>query len=404
MILEIINETNKKFSSWLQTSQYQLQTLNNEKVSVFDSLDYRLNILKLKDLDPTFILNRKKQRQQKASKPTTVDTTSQSQLLKDNIINNDDDNSKQEEGVEGDEEEMRTLYDFIDINSLESIKSQTITELNLLKEICEYSEQIVIFTKNKSKELRNSLNGMQNQSNQDFYNTSFTTDLLKSQTKEVESINAIMFTIASQYDRIQFLIQQQQKNQSTLISNDTITEIEVHNENLASLVSSSYDGLQRLAKQLHESEERLKKSNQMFANCQHFLSILENLSTKFWVNWEKFENNVVSFEEHCSSADFLIGELYSLSHWYELFDSSYDQLLEEFKRREKEYQRYKSIAETYQKDLTSMFMNELQKRDRFYESFGRYLPVSFISLISDSPIQFQICQVDDVEGFKQIPK
>jgi len=240
-------------------------------------------------------------------------------------------------------------------------------------------------------------------------NNKINNEIFKQLINSVDQINNIYIDLCSIYDYNKYYLGQQQQQQN----NPTTTHIQQQQqqqpqlpqkqqnrtkEEITKMVSNSYDNIYLLKDNVRLLQERCQKIELIFVKCHQMSNLFTEETDNLSRDWEVFERSNWSFEQHHSVSNYLVGELYSLLRWYEMFDSSYDQLLDEEKRRQKEFFRVKSLAEKYDTKLKSFYSNEQQCRLNFYESFGKYLPVSLFSSISDpQPIQFQVKQIEDIQ-------
>ncbi|KYR00350.1 autophagy-related protein 17 [Tieghemostelium lacteum] len=362
--INIIKESSKRFNDQLQPYLYQIHSFTLDKNRIFTSIEFKFDILKNKYIDKSFL------------------------STNNNNNNNNNNNIDSSNNTLFKESTPKTLYDFIDVETLDSIKSQFISELSMLnnkKDQCDsdhlasiknieelYSNQFMDLVM-KFQEKRTKLKPMQ--------------DLIQKEREELKQIQNYQLSITSLYDLEVFNQQQypSQQQQQQVYSVDQQHRIQQQ-------ITMGYESMQKIIRFNKEILEEFKSHSIVYEECLGFWSKLNDFFIQFKDIWEQFERQISTMDQHCTAAGYFISELISLDKWYDLFSTSYDQLLEESTRRHKEFNRQKTIAESYENDLHTMYNNEIQQRNRFYESYGKYLPISLFSVISNPPVQFQLKQ------------
>ncbi|KAN0009732.1 hypothetical protein ACTFIU_007031 [Dictyostelium citrinum] len=374
--LIILKETSTQFNDKYNTFTNDFTSLSNQKQSLFTSIENKLEILKKKHLDKGLVF-----------KNNTNNINNKSNEDNNENNNNNDINNKNNNN------NLNTLYDFIDIESLELIKSQFLSELSGLNEICDKSKQIYKSTNESNLEMENRFLEIQKQYNKQIEDSNSLSDLLTQQNNLYKTIQNQLINVASQCDFITFYKpsqsppQQQQQQQQDFNINNKKEQIQL-------LLTGSLENIQLMSKNAKEIENQFKESCDIYT-LVYLLNEKLSFGNDFSENWETFERFNCIFDQRLAGANYFIGELYSLGKWYDLFDESYDNLLEEVKRRQKEYLRQKTIAEQFNEELKHNYNLEIQNRLKFYDSYGKYLPVSLFSTISDQPISFQVKQITE---------
>ncbi|EGC30001.1 hypothetical protein DICPUDRAFT_99663 [Dictyostelium purpureum] len=364
--INIIKESIKSFNEKNNTFLNECTTLINFKQQIFETIDFKLEILKKKVLDKGLVFKNKQQN--------------------DNNLN--------------------TLYDFIDTESLELIRNQFLQEVNGLNDLYERINQIQETLNNDNNDLEIQFLELQNEFNKEIQDNSNknNNDHIISQHNLYTTINNTLINIASQCDFITFFKpppppQQQQQQQQ---QQDFNKDINNRKEQIQLYLANAAENLLLLSKNAKDFDEKFKRINHLYSLAFILYDKLSGtVSNDFGNSWETFEKLCSIFEQRYSAANYFLGELSSLNKWYELFDNSYDNLLEEVKRRQREFLRQKTIAEQFELELKEQFNLELQNRINFYDQYGKFLPVSLFSTISDPPIQFQIKQIEETDIFPQ---
>jgi hypothetical protein len=166
--------------------------------------------------------------------------------------------------------------------------------------------------------------------------------------------------------------------------------IRKRSEQLPSSLSLAYHRLERIQEATKQIEERCQKYATTFQHVSRVFSRLE----KFGIEVHKVVNQVEEqervFEEKRGEVSFLFEELTNLTAWYELFATAYEELLVEIERRHSEHKRIEEMVLAYQKELNLWFEVETQKRDNFYDFYGRYLPQSLCPAIMENIPRYEI--------------
>ena len=86
-----------------------------------------------------------------------------------------------------------------------------------------------------------------------------------------------------------------------------------------------------------------------------------------------------------------------------MFSVSYNELLVEVNRREAVQKRHQMVIEFYRRELNAMYQMESEKREMFFESFGRFLPQSMIETLVPLP-KYQIYSEKPIAKMPMIVK
>lgn len=98
-------------------------------------------------------------------------------------------------------------------------------------------------------------------------------------------------------------------------------------------------------------------------------------------------------------------EIGDLTTWYKLFQKSYNHMLLEIYRRQKEHERQQAIVDEFVKKMNQMYISniillicikltctvaESNERQKFYNEYGRYLPATLCPSIMESATKYTV--------------
>jgi len=219
---------------------------------------------------------------------------------------------------------------------------------------------------------------------QDVHST-YAADRLALQRNEANSISALLVDISSHHDRLVNL----SKSKETGMHID-LAGLEGRTEGLTAQVSRMHDSLKRMASTTSEIEARLNRIGNSYNAAAQLLRYLEAFGEEARNKLSGLQQVETSFEEHKAGAKFLQEELSNLVTWYRLFHTAHHELIYEIDRRHKEMRRQQEVVDAYSRELRLMHQTECQKRENFFEFYGRYLPPSLCPHIMEPATRYQI--------------
>jgi len=273
--------------------------------------------------------------------------------------------------------EKKTLYDFVDTDSVNTLKTQASEEIRQVKLLQTNTESIVAqLDADYSKLLAM---GSECTLSLTDYKSSYTSEKTNLQKHELDSMLSILNTMDAQYERVNHLYSTRDSHYTDL------TAILLRTENELSIqISNLYDCLQRIQSIGKEVETRFQRHNSVFKNGLQLLQSLEKFGIDTKNKLTQLNALEIAFEERKEDSRFLFEEINNLVIWYELFVVAYDELVFEIGRRHEELRKQQEIVEIYQRELDLMWKIECQKRDHFLEFYGRYLPQSLCPAIMEN--------------------
>lgn len=283
--------------------------------------------------------------------------------------------------------EKKTLYDFVNIDSVNSIQQQAENELNEMKNIESLGKTIL---KSVDEQYDDIMKGSEKLMNdmRDVNTNNPVQDLTEPKElniKEIREAGTIVLEVAGHYDRIQHIL-----NNPNLMSSVDIKDIEEKTKTLPALVERIKELYKNVYAKCKRVEDNYKKFQEYYNSALRVYSELEKMSPLIPDKLLQIDELQSVFHQRVASCQLMFEEIADLSKWYMLFYMSYDRMLLEVYRRQKEYERQQKIIEEMNKTLNSMYIEECQKRQRFYEEFGRYLPATLYPPIMEPAIKYTL--------------
>jgi len=290
-------------------------------------------------------------------------------------------NKLREKQVDSNIAEGKTLYDYVDTDSVEALKAQALQEMQELKNIQFQSQRILQSIEGNYEKLAVS---SRDSSLSVDYKPTFVTEKMSLQLNEIKSMSSILATVAAQYDRVNHLYTNRDK-----YADLSLVEHRTEHE-LPTLISKMFESLQRVKAISEEVDNRVQRYSIAFKNAVKLLTSLETFGLEAKNKLLDLGLLETSFEERKEGARFIFEELSNLATWYDLFYSAYTELIFEITRRHEEQKRHQEIVDNYQKDLHLLWKMESQKREHFHEYYGRYLPQSLCPAVMEPATRFQV--------------
>jgi len=206
------------------------------------------------------------------------------------------------------------------------------------------------------------------------------------QINETSAMSAIVLSIASHADHLNHLIKTS-GGQTKLIE---IEALKQRTERLPASVTLVDSRLKRVLDACQVTNERSQKYTAAFKHANTTFKALISFGADVRQTIQHLDELEANFEERRTTVSFLFEELGNLAMWYDLFNTSYDELLVEIDRRHAEHKRMEDIMQAYQKDLDLWWEVENQKRENFYQYYGRYLPQSLCPSIMERAVRLEI--------------
>ncbi|KAL0485443.1 autophagy-related protein ATG17 [Acrasis kona] len=309
--------------------------------------------------------------------------------------------------------DKKTLFDFVNIESVTDLKLRAEEELNETKGIEQLANTILVEVDDQFREISQSSRKLF-ESNpeimsayQEGFNLSTSSSHRRTPSQDLALHDAsTQQNISTEVDL--------NKNEIKAMSN-IVLEVAGHHDRLKHVLSNP------VFSSTIDVEEMEEKTNQL-SNKIHEL---EQLSTRIDVNCSQVQSRYTRFSDFYRSAmgchqdllkispgippkvvqidevktifhqrrmncDVIFEEIRDLTLWYGLFMTSYDKLLTEIERRRKEQDKSQKMVEQFKKQLNQEYETEELARQQFFEDYGKYLPVSLCPSIMEKATKYQI--------------
>ncbi|CAG8656175.1 350_t:CDS:10, partial [Cetraspora pellucida] len=265
-------------------------------------------------------------------------------------------------------EEKVYLYDYVQEQSVQDLKSKTQEEKQLDE---------MLLSNNISLE----------KSGVDFSREKFI-----ALEQEAHSMAETLVSLARNYDQVSAALKACKSHTDSSLNLD-ISVLENDTGLLPSIIQVLQEGLQyieSLSEEVrvinHIYRASYDEANKLFSELDGFGSSFENIS------------NTIKELEVCSViVDRLLDELLNLNMWYEEFARAYDHMIVEIDRRHKVREQHEKLVEDYSNKLEGLYLEETQQREVFFQNHGRYLPVDLCPPIQELPIRYEIITQDDTK-------
>eukprot|EP00005_Dracoamoeba_jomungandri_P007862 CAMPEP_0174263968 /NCGR_PEP_ID=MMETSP0439-20130205/20796_1 /TAXON_ID=0 /ORGANISM="Stereomyxa ramosa, Strain Chinc5" /LENGTH=429 /DNA_ID=CAMNT_0015349621 /DNA_START=355 /DNA_END=1644 /DNA_ORIENTATION=- len=277
----------------------------------------------------------------------------------------------------------QTLYDFVDSESVEGLMEQASKEIEEMEKIQSWALKIIgefEVSFNKLSEAAKKANVRVD------LRLIYPSEKASLQINETNAMASNVLSIASQADRLRFVI----KNLPDSIQFLDIEALQQKTEELPRGLQVIQNRLERVQSTSRDMRERSIKYAKAFTNAKIVYKNLHQFGEKAKTCLKQLDDLEEQFESKRECACSLFEELSNLATWYDLFNTAYEELLIEIRRRHLEEKRHAKIVQMYQHELDLLFTMEAQKRDNFYEFYGRYLPQSLCPAIMENPVKYDI--------------
>lgn len=145
---------------------------------------------------------------------------------------------------------------------------------------------------------------------------------------------------------------------------------EKHNEDMKQIVTIR----SRIETISEEVTEANQKFNTILQEVNQLNEILQYFSTECIKKYSGLNIYQSLYQDHAAGYRNLFKQLENLSFVYTNFIVAYDQMLGEIERRKRVQEKQKQIVNDLQNKLNEFRDRELQDRNNFLETWGKYLP------------------------------
>jgi len=157
-----------------------------------------------------------------------------------------------------------------------------------------------------------------------------------------------------------------------------------------------FDRIQENCNKVEKQYKQLGTYNQLAQICQ---SSLEEITLLIPSKMEQIDSIDGFFQDQTQKSRILFDETMSdLTEWYQFFVKAYDALLLEFDRRMSEKLKMERFVQEVQQRLRDGYQEELEKRKKFHQEFGSYLPSSLYANIAELPVIYQVIPVREEDN------
>lgn len=284
----------------------------------------------------------------------------------------------------------KTLYDFVNLESVVSLQVQAETEIKEKRTIETQAQVVLQQVDEQFRDITQNSEKLLGNMNEVNHNETPSAIGVGSGGKsvndmEIKSMGTIVMEITGLHDRIQYVI-----NEPKFSSVADAKEIE---KKVAQLPSLSLQLENMLAKVNMNStfiEERYKKFSEFHNSAIKCYQELEKMAPTIPSKVVLIDELQTSFHQKKVTSTALFEEIRDLSIWYAVFQTAYENLLLEIDRRHKVYKDQGIVIQEIKNKLDTMFTIEDKKRQQFFEEFGRYLPSSLCPSILEPTPKFSI--------------
>lgn len=276
------------------------------------------------------------------------------------------------------------LYDFVDSQSVQKLQRQAVQEIREMEKLHRNVNTIMQSVDTAFKGLKAAADAAEIRVD---FRLSYPTEKTSLQLNEANAMSAISLSIASHCDQLRHLLQSRAGPKPRYVD---LTGIRKRAEQLPSSLSLAYNRLQRIQESTKQIEDRCQKYATTFQRATQVFAQFEQFGVDVQEVVHQIDEHERAFEERRGEAAFLFEELANLTTWYELFGTAYEELLVEVERRHNEHKRMQEIVLAYQKELNVWYQVETQKRENFFEFYGRYLPQSLCPSVMENAPRYEI--------------
>lgn len=407
----IYNEADGQLNNMYKINM-QLETKKHELAFVFDTfspnherLEAALNVLKSKSIDESLI---KQTVESDTTNTQKLDKSQRKRTTSESLSSNEDSKKSTKDSQEESKEKTildtikhanvddkwETLYDFVDIETINMSKSSFQEHLKNLSSIRNVLDPMI--------------NKLLSLINQKIF------DMKKSQDKLVFEYT----TIKSKYTESEGLLNE------TL---STFDKLEKDYKRLISFVSIkklSQIPADKEAEMIHgynlqDETQWLTKNEEYFSNFPAIVEELEHMDDNisnvlfaaYMETYEEKQKNLLElvnfvptvqsviakitnywkyFESERNELQGIFIDIEKLTIWYENFAIAYDKFESELQERRDHEIKINEEVRAFQENLNSKYSAEFKRRVDFNQEHSKYLPENLRSLLDDPPIRYEV--------------
>uniref|UniRef100_A0A6V3NY49 Autophagy protein ATG17-like domain-containing protein n=2 Tax=Lotharella globosa TaxID=91324 RepID=A0A6V3NY49_9EUKA len=243
----------------------------------------------------------------------------------------------------------RTLYDFVDAQSVQALQGQIVNETAALREILKEVDSSMV----QVDRCVENLTVLQKAINLPDTNPSMLEEKMELQ-------RGFLRDIEHHYKELSEI----ESKSSTGLAEDRKKHILTLIRRYENLIASVAQGIESSAVEHGESYER----------ALNFFTSLERDVPRLQNQLSELQVKARVFEEKANTVQGILHELKNLAAWYRQFHKAYGEMLKEIKRRHIQMEKHQNTISMFQAELDKVVQEESLRREQFSMTFGRYLP------------------------------
>ncbi|RIB04284.1 autophagy-related protein 17 [Gigaspora rosea] len=288
-------------------------------------------------------------------------------------------------------EEKPYLYDYIEEQGVQDLKTKTQEEVSAIQQYHATSSKILEQINTQQKQLDEMLLNNNISLEKDFSHQKFI-----ALEQVASSMAETLVSLARNYDQVSAALKACQLYADANLNLD-ISVLEKDTSLLPTIVQELEEGLQHI----ESLSEEVRIINHIYHASYDEASKLFSELDNFGSSFENFSNTIkeleVDFEKSSVIVDRFLDELLNLNMWYEEFSRAYDYMIIEIDRRYKVKEQHEKLIEDYSNKLEGLYLEESKQRDLFLQNYGRYLPADLCPPIQEFPIRYEIITQDETK-------
>ncbi|KAL9650735.1 hypothetical protein ABK040_001789 [Willaertia magna] len=309
--------------------------------------------------------------------------------------------------------EKKSLFDFVNIESVTQLQQQACTELKritlierkgneILQDVdlqfddVQRNSELLMNLTGKTDSITTSTNDEQmvqsSNDNSPQLNINFLQNLTENaisddmnlNQQDIFSMTNIVLEIAGHNDRLQHLLN------PVFYSSIDFDDLEQKNNNLRNYISKLENHFEIITNNYYNVNQKYQKFSEFYRLSITCYKQLEQLSPTIPQKVVELDELQTTFHQHKMDSLSTFEEIRELTVWYTFFVTSYDKMLLEIDRRRKVIKQTQEIIDEFRQKIDQIYIEEEQKRQQFFKDYGEYLPGSLCPSILESTVKFQI--------------
>ncbi|CAG8554303.1 10277_t:CDS:10 [Paraglomus occultum] len=354
-----------------QTNSLKLYNSNKEKqlAAIYEELDKVLNSLRNKIVNPAI-----------RKSALTLD---------DELVDNPDATTKGIDGerTEREENDKVSLYDYIDEISMQELKHKTQEEVANIQQFQSVSSNIVSQISAHISHFRTLFNNCPIDLEES--SIAFIQEKSSIHEQETKVMAESLLSLARHDEQVSAALKSCQSNAEMSLHLD-ISVLEKDTRELPTVIEELKESLQIIKSTSEEISVRSQVYNASYNETVKLFDELDAFGNKMEEIVAAIKANEADFEKGRIIVDRFIDELWNLIGWYEEFSKSYDYLIIEIDRRHRVVEQHSKLADEFYAKLESLYLEETQQRNLFFQMHGQYIPMDLCPPIQEQPIRYEI--------------